>query len=87
MAVRQAGGVVELRGEGLVLRAAAPLSDELVSAVRGHREALLRMLCLKTTEPCRVCGRSSWWQRADGERVCGVCHPDPRALLAMRRAS
>ena len=31
--------------------------------------------------PCPDCGQHAWWTRADGGQVCGVCHPDPRALF------
>jgi len=27
---------------------------------------------------CGCCGRTHWWTKASGERVCGVCHPEPR---------
>jgi len=27
---------------------------------------------------CSVCGKERWWQKKDGQQVCGVCHPDPR---------
>lgn len=33
---------------------------------------------------CHNCGRQAWWQRPDGEWVCGVCHPDPREPVAAR---
>ena len=29
-------------------------------------------------EVCRCCGKVAWWTKASGQRVCGVCHPDPR---------
>jgi hypothetical protein len=27
--------------------------------------------------PCRCCGSQTWWRRADGEWLCGRCHPEP----------
>ena len=29
-------------------------------------------------ERCRCCGKAAWWTKDSGQRVCGVCHPDPR---------
>jgi len=29
-------------------------------------------------DTCPRCGQSAWWGKASGERICGVCHPDPR---------
>ena len=26
---------------------------------------------------CYACGNSKWWTKADGERICGICHPKP----------
>src|SRR5262249_49413200 len=43
-AVCRAGGTIEVRGDRLALKADGPLPDELVAAVRLHRESLLRML-------------------------------------------
>ena len=28
-----------------------------------------------TDEACRCCGSQGWWRNADGQAVCGVCHP------------
>ncbi len=30
----------------------------------------------RPTKPCHLCGSSQWWQRADGEWMCGVCRPN-----------
>jgi hypothetical protein len=30
------------------------------------------------SDACRVCFHDKWWAKADGERVCGVCHPQPK---------
>ena len=27
---------------------------------------------------CFACGQSKWWTKDSGERMCQVCHPDPR---------
>ena len=43
-AVCKAGGTLEVRGNRLALKADAPLSEDLVAAVRLHRERLLKML-------------------------------------------
>lgn len=43
-AVCRAGGTLEVRGDRLALKADAPLPDDLVAAVRLHREMLLKML-------------------------------------------
>ena len=29
-------------------------------------------------ETCYCCGQTAWWTKASGQKVCGVCHPDPR---------
>jgi len=29
------------------------------------------------TETCGACGLLAWWQRPDGEWICGRCHPQP----------
>ena len=31
--------------------------------------------------PCRNCGSNSWWQREDGEWICGGCHPEPKPTI------
>ncbi|MEW6751474.1 MAG: hypothetical protein AB1505_10935 [Candidatus Latescibacterota bacterium] len=28
-------------------------------------------------DACPCCGRSAWWRKPTGERMCGTCHPDP----------
>lgn len=33
-------------------------------------------------ELCPCCRADAWWQRADGQWVCGVCHPDPTHPVA-----
>ena len=88
MAIRRAGGVLEPRGDRLVLRADAPLDDQLVAAVKLHRDALLRMLTLKpadsvppipaTPRPrrCPNCRGEQWWRASWGELICDRCHPD-----------
>jgi hypothetical protein len=43
-AVCKAGGTLEVRGDRLALKADAPLPEDLVAAVRLHRERLLKML-------------------------------------------
>jgi hypothetical protein len=44
VAVCRAGGTLEVRGDRLALRADAPLPQDLVAAVRLHRQSLLKML-------------------------------------------
>lgn len=29
-------------------------------------------------DTCPNCGRDAWWIKSGGERMCGICHPDPR---------
>ncbi|MFC1970406.1 DUF3854 domain-containing protein [Chloroflexota bacterium] len=35
----------------------------------------------KPTYPCYTCGADNWWQRDDGEWLCGRCHPEPQGEL------
>jgi hypothetical protein len=44
MAVCRAGGTLEVRGDRLALKADAPLPQDLVAAVKLHRQSLLKML-------------------------------------------
>ena len=32
----------------------------------------------KPDKPCWNCKQNKWWQRKDGEWICGVCHPNPK---------
>ena len=32
---------------------------------------------------CELCGSLAHWQRADGQVICSVCHPDPESTAAM----
>jgi hypothetical protein len=43
-ATQEAGAVLTARGGQLVVEADAPLPDELVAAIRGHKDELLTML-------------------------------------------
>jgi hypothetical protein len=33
---------------------------------------------------CFACGQSKWWTKESGERMCQVCHPDPRGRSTRR---
>ena len=50
------------------------------TAQEGHRQPKKAegLKDAKTPAACRCCGRSAWWTKASGQRVCGVCHPEPR---------
>ena len=29
-------------------------------------------------DTCDLCSNNAWWTKANGEPICGVCHPDPK---------
>ena len=35
-------------------------------------------------DACPTCHRVTWWFKASGERVCGICHPDPKPAIQKR---
>ena len=35
-------------------------------------------------ETCRCCGQAAWWKKASGQRMCGICHPDPRQITPIK---
>jgi hypothetical protein len=53
------------------------LSLEKASVNRETSESLQQNLQQTDTKKCPVCGSTNWWQRPDGEWVCGTCHPKP----------
>ncbi len=34
---------------------------------------------------CGACGKDAWWTKVCGERVCGVCHPQPMSSAIKER--
>jgi len=48
-------------------------ADELLNDVSGD------------SETCWSCGKSEWWEKADGEKICTTCHPRP-ARMAQKTA-
>lgn len=44
----------------------------------GQRIPAEVLIDAETPDICRCCGRVNWWTKPSGQRVCGVCHPEPR---------
>lgn len=69
-------------------RACEDENDNKLTSNRAHPNSPNSLLDTKVSElvknkrptkPCHACGPTNWWQRPDGEWVCGRCHPRPAA--------
>ena len=56
------------------------LDMELVEpcAEEGERIDAETLLGHTEDDSCYACGKSNWWTKANGQRMCCVCHPKPR---------
>src|SRR5262245_46660963 len=78
-AVRTAGCTLSVEAGTLVLDGpVAAQTDDLVSAIRVHRQLLLEHLT-PATDPCGACGTQAWWQASDwpvpgaARWLCATC--------------
>ena len=44
----------------------------------GERIDAETLLAHARDDSCYACGNSRWWTKANGQRICGICHPKPR---------
>jgi len=76
-ALEGVGGRVELADGDRVLVRAAPSS--LAPILRAMKRDIVALL--RRRDSCYIHGpEADFWERPEGGRVCGQCHPDPRSL-------
>lgn|GEM_PF-5090033 len=65
------------RAEGTTVSlksAAAAVPDD--NAVRVYPSDI-RLILVAELGACSCCGKAQWWTKSCGQRVCGICHPNP----------
>jgi len=58
------------------------VTQGLLAAMSEHKAELILFFDLVKPGNCPACRKNRWWTRADGAKICGVCHPNPERLRA-----